>query len=67
MPHADAERTNKLIIFIHIGIGSAFKPGSNGNRTSRTRSGVFGPRFNHMAEPEPAFSSAFGNFAQEPD
>ena len=25
-------------------------------------SGTFGPRFNHMAKPEPAFSSAFTNF-----
>jgi hypothetical protein len=56
-----------LIVFVHFGTGSAFELGSNGNRTSRTRSGAFGPRFDHMAEREPAFSSAFANFAQEPD
>jgi hypothetical protein len=28
---------------------------------------MFGSRFNHMAEHEPKFSSAFANFMQEPD
>ncbi|KIM76876.1 hypothetical protein PILCRDRAFT_633591 [Piloderma croceum F 1598] len=35
---------------------SAFEPSSNVNWTFRTRSGMFGPRFSHMAEPEPAFT-----------
>jgi hypothetical protein len=56
-----------FMIFIHFGISSAFEPGSNVNWTSRTRSGAFGPRFNLMAEPEPAFGSGFAKFAQEPD
>src|ERR1700683_3953448 len=60
-------QTNIFVTFIHFRIGLAFEPGSNVNWTSRTRSGAFGPRFNHMAKPEPAFSSAFTNFAQEPD
>ena len=60
-------RTNIFMIFIRFGIGPAFEPGSNVNWTSRTRSGVFSPRFNNMAEPEPAFGSAFANFAQELD
>ena len=46
---------------------STFEPGSNVNWTFRTRPGAFGPRFNHMAEPEPAFGSAFANFGQALD
>jgi len=60
-------QTNIFMILIHFGIGPAFEPGSKVNCTSRTCSGTFSPRFNNMAEPEPAFSSAFTNFAQELD
>jgi hypothetical protein len=60
-------RIDIFIIFVHFWTGSAFELGLNVNRTSRTRSGTFGPMFDHMAEPEPAFSSAFTNFTQEPD
>ena len=60
-------QTNIFMIFIHFGIGPAFEPGSNMNWTSQTHLGMFGPRFNNMAKPEPVFGSVFANFAQELD
>ena len=64
---SNACKTNIFKIFVHVETSSAFEPGLNVNWTSRTRSGAFGPRFSDMAEPEPAFSSGFEIFAQEPD
>jgi hypothetical protein len=64
---SNAPKTNIFMIFVHFETVSGFEPGLNVNWTSQTRSDVFGPRFSHMAEPEPAFSSGFAIFAQELD
>src|SRR6267154_5256075 len=42
---------------------SLVEPGSNANRTSRTRSVTFGPGFDQMAELNLWFGLAFGKFA----